>query len=53
MSRTAISIETAAYHLLERGHSDEHVASTLNALKQPIPGYVYPDDVPGYYEIKV
>jgi len=45
MSRTAITIELAAYDMLENGYEGSEVVSILNALPQPSVGYVYADEV--------
>lgn len=53
MTKTAITITVAARFLLENGYTGNRVEEVLNALKQPMSGYVYADDVPGFSDIKV
>jgi hypothetical protein len=51
MNRTAITIQVAAYSMLENAYTADEVVTILNALTQPAEGYVYADDVPDFTKI--
>ncbi len=51
MTRTAISIRVAVGILFDKGKTGDEVIKIIKSIKQPTPGYVYPDDIPGFYNL--